>query len=179
MKENNTFYQDIAINYNQIDSWEDEFIPVGIETRVLQYNTDHQEREGYVANLSTDNYENVLHHAVDDAELNDDRILSGRLYTDADDNRTHPTLKLVSALTNYKNNEKAGEEVDLPFLTYTNKGNLTPLNDWDNPNYFTASFLTLFPFGIGGHITPTEHPRKAKVSLKAWGKWALSHHSRW
>ena len=99
LKENNALYKDIVINYDLANTWEDELIPAGLSNRVLQCDEDQQERE---ADLSTDNYENDLHHAVNDAGIDDSGILSGCLYTDADDAREHPTMKLVSAVTNYK-----------------------------------------------------------------------------
>lgn len=53
--------------------------------------------------------------------------------------------------------------------------NLTTLsNSWEDPQYFATAFLTLFPTGLGGHLDE----RSVKVSLEAFGKWALSHHSR-
>jgi len=36
---------------------------------------------------------------------------------------------------------------------------------------------TLFPFGSGGHL-PEPRERPVPVSLKAWAKWALTHHNR-
>jgi hypothetical protein len=47
-------------------------------------------------------------------------------------------------------------------------------NSWEDPLYFTAAFPTLFPTGAGGHLDN----RPVKVSLEAFAKWALSHHSR-
>ena len=88
-----------------LENWEDEFVPAGIADRVLQCGSDFAEREGYTMNLESDNYENDLHHAVEDAGLDDSGILSGCLYTDADDTREHPTMKLVAAMTNHKRAE--------------------------------------------------------------------------
>lgn len=178
LRENNPLYGDIDINHTLLDNWEDEFVPTGIVNRVLRCDPDSEEREGYAANLESDNYENELHSAVNDAGLNDSGLLSGCLYTDADDAREHPTMKLVSAVTNYKRGAALSDNVDLPILTYKNSGRPIPLNDWENPNYFTSAFPTLFPFGIGGHLGSCTDGKTAKISLQAWGKWALSHHSR-
>ena len=47
-------------------------------------------------------------------------------------------------------------------------------NVWEDPLYFTSAFPTLFPTGTGGHLDE----RAVKVSLEAFGKWALKHHTR-
>lgn len=70
----------------------------------MQFNPDHDNQKCYLAALSADNYENELHHAINSARLEVDGTLNGCLYTDIDDTWTNPTLKLVFADTNYKNN---------------------------------------------------------------------------
>jgi hypothetical protein len=51
------------------------------------------------------------------------------------------------------------------------------MNDWQDQEYFTGSFPTLFPLGFGGHLAESQE-RPVSVSLKKWAEWALSHHSR-
>ncbi len=120
-----------------------------------------------------------MYQAVDAVGLDDSGCLSGCLYADADDAREHPTTKLVSTLANHKN---SGTLIDpapkAPVLCYQTKSYITPLNNWENPDYFTAAFPTLFPFGAGGHLTQKDGPRRIRVSLQSWAKWTLSHHSR-
>jgi hypothetical protein len=66
---------------------------------------------------------------------------------------------------------------DIPVIRYYSNGCSVLMNDWQDIEYFTGSFPTLFPLGAGGHIsTPQKH--KVPLSLKAWAKWALNHHSR-
>lgn len=178
LKENNTLYQDISINHDLLDGWNEEFVPVGISSRVLKYDPSHEEREGYAANFDSDNYENKLHHALGTGGLNDSGILSGCLYTDVYDTQENPTMKLVLAVTNHKRTAASEDTSEIPILTYENNGRPVPLNDWENPDYFTSAFPTLFPFVIGCHLTKKDDPRKSQVSLQAWGKWALLHHSR-
>ncbi len=178
LRENNQLYKDVEMNHTRMDDWDDEFIPAGIKSRVLHCDPDSNEREGYATDLNADNHKNELHHAMSDAGLNDSGLLSGCLYTDADDAREHPIMKLVSAVTNYKRGAASTENLDLPILMYKNNGRPIPLNDWENPNYFTLAFPTLFPLGIGGHLAACNIEKRTKVSLEAWGKWALSHHSR-
>lgn len=67
-------------------------------------------------------------------------------------------MKLVSAVTNHKRNLN-DEELDTPILTYTNNGGIVPLKDWENPEYFTAAFPTLFPYGVGGLLVLKDKPR--------------------
>lgn len=111
---------------------------------MLPYDPDQEKQGGYAADLYTNNCENEFHHIVDGIRLNNTDFLSGCLYIDANDTRTHPTIKLVSAITNYKNKAALNEHINLPVLTYINNGHFISLNDWDNSNYFIAVFLTLF-----------------------------------
>ena len=50
-------------------------------------------------------------------------------------------------------------------ITYWHQGQAQPLNDYKDPTFFTAAFLTLFPFGIGRHL-PVSRVQKIVVSLK-------------
>ena len=109
--------------------------------------------------------------------LNDIGFLGDCFYTDANDTWMYPTMKLVSAITNYQNEAAFNEHLDLPVLTYINNGHSTLLNDWDNPNYFLAAILTLLFFGIGGHFAINDRSKKSEVLSKAWAKWTLLHHS--
>lgn len=179
LKANNPLYTDIVINLDLSDTWEDKFVPVGIASRVLQCEPDISEQEGYSVDLEADNLEKELHHAVDAAGLNDSGCLSGCLYTDTDNVREHPTTKLISALANHKDSETPIDPAsEAPVLTYQSRDYVKPLNDWDNPDFFTAAFPTLFPFGVGGYLTKKDEPGQIRISLQSWAKWTLSHHSR-
>jgi hypothetical protein len=48
---------------------------------------------------------------------------------------------------------------------------------YEDTEYFTGAFPTLFPYGREGHI-PLPVERGNPVSLEAWARWTLSHHSR-
>jgi len=61
-----------------------------------------------------------------------------------------------------------------PVITYAIRGQARLLSAWVDNHYFTGAFPTLFPHGIGGHLDE----RNIKVSLEAFAKWALNHHSR-
>ena len=84
-------------------------------------------------------------------------------------------MKLVATMTNHKLAEDSISASDSPILTYECKGHPILLNDWDNSDFFTAAFPTLFPFGVGGHIIKKDESRQTIVSLQPWAKWALSH----
>ena len=155
-------------------------MPVGITSRILQCKPDISKQEGYSVDLEANNLENELHHIVDATGLNDLGCLSGYLYTDADNAQEHPTTKLISALANHKDSETPIDPAsEAPVLMYQNRGYVKPLNDWDNPDFFTTAFLTLFLCGIGDHLTKKDKLEQIRVSLQSWVKWTLSHHSRW
>lgn len=59
-------------------------------------------------------------------------------------------------------------------ILYRHLGRLKPLNHWEDPTFFTAAFPTLFPSGFGGHL----EKREVNVSLPAFARWCLLHHSR-
>lgn len=177
LTKNNALYKNVIINYDQLTTWEDEFIPTGIADRVLQCESGLAERQGYAVDLETEHFENDLHYAIEDAGLADSGVLSGCLYTDADDVREHLTTKLLFAIQNgqqFNTPENAEcsntEKVLLPVITYQTRGQAQLLNDWTNPDFFPLAFPTLFPFGVGGHIASPNHPRKTAVSLDAWAK---------
>jgi hypothetical protein len=61
------------------------------------------------------------------------------------------------------------------YIRYGFSNNSTALSSiWTDPQYFTTAFPTLFPTGAGGHLDD----RPTKVSLQAFAKWCLLHHSR-
>ena len=193
LKENNVLYCNIVINTNLLQQWEDEFVPSGIAERVVDCGTDNSEKQSYGMDLEADNFEDNFHAAASQAQSENTK-LSGCVYTDANQARKYPTSKLISALVNNKilstdDNEQIHVSTadDLPFhkgdgnrpepslITYQSKGCAVPLNDWDNPAFFTAAFPTLFLFGTGGHLCRT---RRTALSIETWAKWALTHHSR-
>ncbi len=164
-----------------LETMSDEFIPKGISSRVVSMNQDSKEREGYVANLNTSNDENDLHHALETTKMENTGLSSDFIYTDINEARQNPYLKLISTINNLQttpsiieNSNLVDNDASQPMLTFNLKGNRIALNDWDNANFFFLAFPTLFPHGDGGYWTP----RLQIVSLQAYAKWALSHHSK-
>jgi hypothetical protein len=63
----NSQYLDLTINHGLLSSWPEEFIPPQITANISSIDRpDHTEREGYVANLETDNFENDMQAALND-----------------------------------------------------------------------------------------------------------------
>ena len=174
LQEHNSLYRDIVINHDMLESMPDEFIPKGILSRIVIINQDSGEREGYGANLDSNNDENNLQHALGTAGIEDSGLLTGCIYTDVNEARQNPYIKLISAINNLQTTATAVDDASQPMLAFNLQGNRIALNDWDNAGFFPLAFPTLFPYGNGGHCTPW----RKSISLQAWAKWALSHHSR-
>ena len=173
LKINNPVYYNIGINYSLLQDWEEEFIPQGLLDQVVHCEPDNSERDSYAVPSNGENFENDLDHAITEAGIEGDAIQTGCVYSDIDDNRQNPTLKLLSAIDNTNSGTNPSHDAH-PAISYQAKGQLIPLNDWENPHYFTAAFPTLFPFGDGGHIEKRSRP----LSIQAWAKWSLEHHAR-
>lgn len=56
LRRNNPMYQRIIINHEELNGWANEFIPTGIVDHIVQCAADHTEKEGYAADLETDNH---------------------------------------------------------------------------------------------------------------------------
>jgi hypothetical protein len=65
----------------------------------------------------------------------------------------------------------------LPHISYKTAQELPLINSFTDADYFTAAFPTLFPFGRGGHMGDANGDRPEEVSLKAFAKYAMLHHS--
>ena len=122
-------------------------MPAGLAKSVVECGVDHSEKQGYRADLETDNLEDDFHAATQEAGF-DNTAISGCVYTDANQIRDHPTSKLISAIANNKllcadsvqkngNSDNAvllsdnsnNAEVKAPLVIYRSKGSAKPLND--------------------------------------------------
>ena len=104
----NKNYDDLAINYPLLTSWPDEFIPPLIARNITYLNEpDHKEREGYVAGLETDNFENDFHAASDDVTDDGAVFSSGSLCTDINGERVNHELQLLHTLTSSVENPRS------------------------------------------------------------------------
>ncbi len=140
---------------------------------IVHCNADQHEREGYATDLNNGNSKNDLDVAIAGTGIEGDHINSGCVYSDIDDQRQNPTLRLLSAVANIQATVSTTDQPTSTTISYRSSGQLVPLNDWEDPHYFTSAFPCLFPFGTGGHL----EQRKGPMSLEAWAKWTLQHHS--
>lgn len=102
--------------------------------------------------MKIDNFENNLHHAVNNLGIGDSSLLSGYLYIDMDDTGKHFIIKLILAIINDEKNPN-NIYIDALILTYTNHDHSVPWNNSDTSEFFTVFFPTLFLFRIRGHIS--------------------------
>ena len=135
-----------------LNTWDDKFIPFGITNNTINFNFDHYERLGYIANICQDNYENNFHLAIVDIRIKRDHIYSGYVYNDIDNGRQKPTLQLLSAIGNIKAIDLSSDSISPFVISYRNKKWPILLNDWKDPHYFTLAFLCLFSNKTKGHL---------------------------
>lgn len=100
--------------------------------------------------MEVGNFENDLHYALSNVGISDSSLLSSCLYTNSDNTRELSTIKLVSAITNHKKKSNH-EDANTSIFVYENNANVVSLNDWENLEYFTPLFPSLFPYGIRGY----------------------------
>lgn len=86
-----------------------------------------------------------MHYAVDAVCLNDLGYLRDCLYTNANNAQEHPTTKLILILANHKDSKTPiNPASEATVLIYQNRDYVKLLNDWDNLDFFTVAFSTLF-----------------------------------
>lgn len=81
-------------------------------------------------------------------------LLSGCIYTDINEARQNPYIKLILAINNIQTTAMVVDNVSQPMLTFNLQGNQIALNDWNNASFFSLAFSTLFLHSNGGHYTP-------------------------
>jgi hypothetical protein len=90
-------------------------------------------------------------------------ISSNYIYSDIDLACQWPILYLILTIINIEREWFKREAViatntntsyikDIPVICYYSNSYLVLMNNWQNTNYFTSSFLILFPLGTRGHI---------------------------
>lgn len=63
----------------------------------------------------------------------------------------------------------------LPYISNKTTQHLPPMSAFIDPDYFTAAFSTLFPFGIGSHLGDVNGDRPEEVSLNAFARYTMHH----
>jgi hypothetical protein len=201
---NNPIYKSVIIDYSVLDSWPDHHIPQEIRDAFITLGSEpgstdapvEDEREGYAALLQDGLFENELDAEVEDAEPGS--ILSRSFFSDLHGQDLHPTPATLTSLqailqeqdsdgsapdeertTNDRDDEggASNDNSRLPHISYKTTQELPPINAFTDPDCFTAAFPTLFPFGIGGHLGDANGDRPEEVSLKAFAKYTMLHHS--
>lgn len=119
--------------------------------------------------MKAKNFKNDLYHTINSTGIDNLGLLSGCLYTNADNTQEHPAIKLVSAITNHKK-KSINKNNNSRILIYKNNKCIIFLNNWKNLEYFTAFFLSFFLFGITNHVSTVYNSKKGNILLKIWGK---------
>lgn len=91
---------------------------------------------------------------------------SGKGYIDGQGMKHEPVLPPLPSTASPKS------EV----LVFKNQA-LGLLSDYDDPQYYTATFPTLFWTGLGGHIG-RRSGKQLQLSFESWAKWLINHHNR-
>ena len=139
-----------------------------------------------ISSSRTGNYENDLQVAENasfdtgEAEL----LPTGFISTDINGELLNTSLKLVSNRPQLRSGRTTQSDNTqcislhlcrgVPVTSYTLRGQITPVDDWADPCYFTAAFPTLFPTGIGGNLDERPFP----LSLGLLVEWAMIYHNR-
>jgi hypothetical protein len=201
---NNPVYKSVIIDNNVLDSWPDHHIPQEIRDAFVTLGSEsdstatplEDEREGYATSLQDGLFENELDAEVEDVEPG--TILSRSFFSDLHGQDLHPTPATLASLQailqeqdadgSTPNEEHTTNDPDseagtsnnysqLPHISYKTTRELPLINSFTDPDYFTAAFPTLFPFGIGGHLGDAKGDRPEEISLKAFAKYTMLHHS--
>ena len=192
----------MTVDYSVLDSWPEHHIPQEIRDAFIALGSEAgsnkasvtDEREGYAMSLQDGLFENDLDAEVEDAEPGS--ILSRSFFSDLHGQEAHPTpatLRTLQAILQEtsdcslpidngpRDDEDSDETPDddgpPPHISYKTSQDLPLINSFTEPDYFTAAFPTLFPFGIGGHLGDGNGNRPETISLKAFARYAMLHHS--
>src|SRR5271170_788163 len=110
-----------------------------------------------------------------------DPLVTGSVYIDLNGERTNPDIPKIDALLRVVTGNPSEADTttaaaednpddlghrqrEVPVISYSIRGQAALMNSWEDPNYFTGAFPTLFPKGLGGH----RDQRPKAVSLSAF-----------
>lgn len=101
--------------------------------------------------LHDNNFENDFDATIADIKIKADQLYSKYVYSDIDNRKQNPILKLLFAIDNIKSVITATSNIAVLIIIYHSKNCLIFLNNWENSSYFSATFSILFPFTDGGY----------------------------
>ncbi|KFZ18957.1 hypothetical protein V502_03896, partial [Pseudogymnoascus sp. VKM F-4520 (FW-2644)] len=175
---NNPVYKSVVVNYSVLDSWPDYHIPQEIRDAFFTLGFEpgsmdtpvEDEWEGYVTSLQDGLFENELDAEVEDTEPGS--ILSRSFFSNLHGSREDDAVDIQD--------DEEGTLKDksrLPHILYKTTQHLLLMSAFTDPDYFTAAFPTLFLFGIGRHLGDASGDCPEEVSLKAFARYTMLHHS--
>jgi hypothetical protein len=138
-------------------------------------------------------FENDLDTEVEDTEPSS--ILSRSFFSDLYSQEVYPTpatLRTLQAILQETSNcslpidnrprddKDSDKTLDnnscLLYISYKTSQDLPLINSFTEPDYFTATFPTLFLFGIGGHLGDSNRNRPETISLKAFARYTMLYY---
>jgi hypothetical protein len=131
--ENNPFYSNITIDYNQIKSWEDRFVPqVLLDAAIITENdSSRDQHEGYTTSLEDGAYKNdfdTIHRDVEPGS-----IMGGTFLSDEMGQNHDKEIAFVAKLAKIVKVKEDDEAIEIPHIEFaTSRPNtrLAPKNSY-------------------------------------------------
>ena len=160
-------------------------MPIALQEHAIITELDvENSRVSYTTNLEGGSFLNDLDATLREIELGS--ILGSTFFLDQDKETCSTSnaffIKIIEVIKTSRN--KATDRGDqgniepsyIPKIRFSTTNDLVPINSYQDKDFFTATYLTLFPYRIGGYLKD-ESSRSKKLSLEAFTKQALSYHS--
>lgn len=197
LKANNPLYSSVHIDIEYMKSWKDAFVPEDIVRDITLVSPEHEadERSGYAENVGevregsndeeseSESGVTTLEEDRMNVDINDDDSpefvecleegLYGSVFTPVDGEPERIGAEVVDGLYHSMFGLPGlGTRKTEPYIRVTNGPAL--MNSYEDPNFFLATFPSLFCWGKGGHLDE----RRGIVSFERWAKQLLNHHGR-
>ncbi len=176
------------INQNLLDLWADNFISSDLENSIVQNQDDSKKCESYIADIEIKNFENDMQEALDDQLT--DSISTGCVYSNVRSSWWLSELQHILIILNLEREWFEGNSAsssskscifcyidDVLMIWYILNRHSVLMNDWQDQEYFTEFFPTLFFLNFDGHLVEWQE-QSVSISLEKWAKWTLSHYSQ-
>ena len=102
---------------------------LGIINQLVLYNPNSQEHKGYTTSLRDNNFEKNLNMVIADTKIEANQLHIKFFYSDINNGRQNPTLKLLFAFDNIKSRITPIQNIAVLVITYHRKERLIFLND--------------------------------------------------